>query len=110
MLLDDRHVLRLVPLAHAPERPHPGPQALHRVAVHLAHPVAVRVDRPRPLGPEWSTDRCTRPCRPSTRLYPSHPSVFTAVPARHAPSMTSSNSLPPAVSRTSIRGVPMRYR
>src|SRR3954466_6880155 len=58
------------------------------------------------LGPVWSPVRGPRPCRPPTRLYPFHSSVLTTVPSRHAPSMTSPNSPPLAVSRTSIRTSP----
>src|SRR3954447_15399458 len=50
------------------------------------------------LGPEWSTVRCTRPCRFPTRVYPLHWSVLTTAPSRQASSTTASNSLPLAVS------------
>src|SRR3954462_8463673 len=53
--LEDRLVLRQVPLAHAPERPQEIPKtrpgALHRVAMHLADPVAVVVPSPGRLRP-----------------------------------------------------------
>ena len=52
--LEHRHILRLEPLAHAPERPQkvpqPRPGSLHRVAMHLAYAISVHVDRPRALG------------------------------------------------------------
>jgi hypothetical protein len=53
--LEDRHILVQIPLADAPERPQEVPQAcpqpLQRVALDLAHPVAIGVDRPGALGP-----------------------------------------------------------
>src|SRR4051794_25929865 len=100
--LDDRHVLRLVPPAHPPERaeevPHPRPQPLHRVAVHLAHAVPIGVHRPGALGTRVVHRPVDSAVPAPTRLYPFHSSVLTTVPFRHAPSMTASNSLPPAVS------------
>jgi len=52
--LEDRHVLCQEPLAQTPERPqevpHPRPQSLQRVAVHLADPVAIGVNGPGALG------------------------------------------------------------
>ena len=53
--LEHRHVLRQIPLAHAPEPaqedPQPRPQPLLRIAVNLTHPVTIQVQRPGALGP-----------------------------------------------------------
>src|SRR5262245_4271655 len=58
------------------------------------------------FGPEGSTVRWIRPCRPPTRPYPRHSSVSTVAPSRQVPSMTSSSSAPPADARTSRRTSP----
>src|SRR5258707_7236752 len=55
------------------------------------------------LGPVWFTVTCTRPCRPSTRLYPTHSSVFTTVPEMQVPATNSPNSPEPDELRTSSR-------
>ena len=116
--LEDRHVLRQVPLVHAPERPQevpqPRPDPLQRVAVHLADPVAVVV--PRPLArrvadrrvpaarsPAGGRSPATRRCRPSP---PAASSATTSASSsrRSARSTTRSRTCPTARPTTPATG------
>src|SRR3954454_14340500 len=71
--LEDRLVLRQVPLAHPAEPtqevPHPRPDPLLRVAVDLAHPVPVVVPRPGGLRPRV-VHRLVTPLHPGKAVFP----------------------------------------